>query len=78
MKLKENVLSPAHPESAAIRSLIRGSQMGCTVVDCLSEETTEEAIIATLRALYDVPGKTVEAEVTRILASLRQLEALDG
>ena len=78
MKLKENALTPVCPESAAIRSLIRSSQMGCAVVDCLSEDTAEEAIVATLRALYDVPGETVEAEVTRILAALRRLDALDG
>ena len=77
MKLKENVLLPDTSESAALRRMIRHSQTGSMVVGCLSEDTTEAAIVETLRALYDVPAETVEADVARILEELRRLNALD-
>ena len=77
MRLKDNALSSASPEGVALRRLIRNSQTGCVVVDCLSAETTEEAIIEVLRALYDVPEETVVADVARILRELRRLDALE-
>ena len=43
----------------------------------LSEDTTEEAIIDQLRALYDVPGEEVLAAVADILTKLREAGLLD-
>ena len=77
MKLKANALSPSAPESAVLRQMIRNSQTGCVAVDCLASGTTEEAIVETMRALFDLPGETVEADVARILGELRRLNVLD-
>ena len=77
MKLKANALSPSAPESAVLRQVIRNSQTGCVAVDCLASDTTEEAIVETMRALFDLPGEPVEADVARILGELRRLNVLD-
>ena len=77
MKLKENALALSTPGGEALRQALRRGQTGCVVVDCLSSDTTEEAIIETLRALFDVPAETVTREVSHILAELRRLDALE-
>lgn len=76
MKLKENALSRSTQKGTSLRQFVRNSQTGCIVVDCLSSDTTEEAIVETLRALFDVPAETVTADVSRILEELRRLDAL--
>jgi hypothetical protein len=50
---------------------------GAMVLGLLSRETTEEAIVEKLRALYDVPGDVVEEDVRLILAELRTCGALE-
>ena len=76
MKLKDQA-SVSLWEDPTLRNLLRNSQTGCVVVDCLSSDTTEASIIETLRALYDVPGETVTRDVAIILQELRRLGALE-
>lgn len=79
MKLKHQFLiqEPGNELSAVYNSLIRKSSMGCFVIGCLAEDTTEAAIVEQLRALYDVPGAEVEAGVAAILETLRKNGALE-
>jgi hypothetical protein len=74
MKLK-NINSPACERT--VRELCRRKMTGSMVLGLLSEETTEEAIVEKLRALYDVPGDVVEADVRLILSELRTCGALE-
>ena len=74
MKLKP-IDSPACER--VIRELCRRSMTGSMVLDCLSDETTEEAIVERMRSLYDVPGATVVEDVRYVLTELRANGALE-
>ena len=75
MKLKDTFFSSEG--GSAYTALVRKSSMGSYIVGCLAEDTTEEAIIDQLRALYDVPGEEVLAAVADILTKLREAGLLD-
>ncbi len=77
MKLKDTFFTSSTQDGSAYTALIRKSSMGSYIVGCLAEDTTEEAIIEQLRALYDVPGSVVEAAVAQILRELREADLLD-
>ncbi len=46
-------------------------------VDCLKEETTEEAIVAKMCEKYDAPQAVLAADVREILDTLRSIHALE-
>lgn len=75
MKLKDRFFAPEG--GSAYTQLIRKSSMGSYIVGCLAEDTTAEAIMEELRALYDVPGEVVAAAVADILTTLREADLLE-
>ena len=46
-------------------------------MDCLKEETTEEAIVDKMAAKYDAPREEIAADVKEILDTLRKINALE-
>ena len=77
MKLKDTFFTSATQGTSAYTALIRKSSMGSYIVGCLAEDTTAEAIMEELRALYDVPGEVVAAAVADILTTLREADLLE-
>jgi hypothetical protein len=62
---------------AAYQGVIRGNQSVAIIVECLKEETTEEAIVDALCAEYNAQRETVAADVAGILGKLREIDALE-
>lgn len=46
-------------------------------MDCLKAETTEEQIVEDMVSRYDAPRNVIAADVARIVAQLRSIDAID-
>jgi len=62
---------------ANFAGLVRSNPSAAFIVDCLKEETTREAIIAKMLEKYDASEAVLAADVDKILAKLRSINALD-
>ena len=58
------------------RGIVRSNGTAAFIVDCLKEETTEEAIVDAMLEQYDAPRETVTQDVHRVVEQLRQIGAL--
>lgn len=63
--------------SVSFAGLVRSNPSAAFIVDCLKEETTREAIIAKMLEKYDATEDVLSADVDKILAKLRSINALD-
>ncbi|MBQ7321949.1 MAG: PqqD family protein [Clostridia bacterium] len=85
MKLKDGLIThetdgehiTVSAGGSGFNGLIRSNQTAGFIVECLKEETTEEAIIERMLAKYDAPREVIAADVAKILANLRKIGALD-
>lgn len=68
-------LVPIGAES--FRGIVRSNKTAAFIVDCLQEETSEEAIVDAMCAKYDAPREVIAADVREILDTLRGINALD-
>jgi len=57
--------------------LVRSNQTAAFIVDSLKEDTTQEAIVAAMRAKYDAPEGVIERDVEKIIGKLRSIGAID-
>ena len=62
---------------ANFAGLVRSNPSAAFIVDCLKEETTREAIITKMLEKYDASEAVLAADVDKILAKLRSINALD-
>ncbi len=56
--------------------LVRSNHTAAFIVDALKEETTKEAIVESMCAIYDAPAEVIEKDVEKILNQLRSIGAL--
>ena len=85
MKLKSNFITyeidgnpltvPAGGSSW--NGLIRSNKTAGFIVECLKEETSEEAIVEKMVEKYDAPRARIPADVAKILTKLRSVGALE-
>ena len=61
----------------SFQGIVRSNKTAAFIVDCLKEETTEEAIIDAMCKKYDAPRNVITADVREILNTLRRINALD-
>ena len=61
----------------AFSGIVRSNKTAAFIVDCLKEETTEEAIIEAMCKKYDAPRNVITSDVKQILNTLRRINALD-
>ena len=61
----------------AFRGIVRSNGTAAFIVDCLKQETTEEAIVDAMCAEYDAPREVIAADVAEILDTLRSINALE-
>ncbi len=61
----------------SFQGIVRSNRTAAFIVDCLREETTQDAIVDKMCARYDAPRETVCADVKEILDTLRSINALD-
>ena len=57
--------------------IVRSNKTAAFIVDCLKEETTTEAIVEKMVAKYDADRETIAADVTEIINTLREINALE-
>ncbi len=74
----ERLLVSISREKDAFRGLARSNETAAVIVDCLKEETSEEAIVDKLAAEYDAPRDQIAADVKEFLDKLRKIGALDS
>ena len=84
MKLKPDFISqdiddvrflvPVGAES--FRGLVKGNKTAAFIVDCLKEETTEEAIVDAMCAKFDAPREQIASDVSKVLETLKSINAL--
>ena len=86
MKLKENYITQMIEDVQfmvpvgikGFSGIVRSNETSAFIVDCLKEETTEEAIVDRMCAEYDAPRNVIAADVKEILATLREIRAIEG
>lgn len=86
MKLNENFLVHTVGEetilvptgNAAFSGMVRGNKMLGFILDLLKTETTEEAMIATMKARFEAPEGVIEQDVKDVLNRLKEIGAIDG
>ena len=57
--------------------MLRNNKTAAFIVDCLKEETTEEAVVNAMFEKYDAPRDEIAADVKEILSTLRSVGALE-
>jgi hypothetical protein len=57
--------------------MVRSNSTAAYIIDCLKEEISRENLAEKLVARYDAPREIIERDLDKILASLRQIGALD-
>ena len=62
---------------ASFAGLVRSNATAAFIVDCLKQDTTKEAIVEAMLAKYEVTAEIAGADVDKILAKLRSINALD-
>lgn len=63
--------------NANFAGMVRSNPTAGFIVDCLKEDTTREEIIGKMLDKYDVTREIVAADVDKIIAKLRGINALD-
>ena len=85
MKLKEDFVTQVVDNTQflvpigaeAFQGIVRSNKTAAFIVDCLKEETTEEAIVDRMCKKYDAPREEIAADVKEILDTLRKIGALE-
>ncbi len=57
--------------------MVRSNETAAFIIDLLKNEVSEEEIIETMLKEYSVDRETVEKDVTKVLETLRGINALD-
>ena len=71
----ESLLVPAGGSDFA--GLIKGNATFGAIISLLKSEITREALIDAMLECFDAPRETIEKDVDRVLAALRETGALD-
>ena len=85
MKLKSDFITqtidgtqfPVSIGAESFQGIARSNKTSAFIVDCLKEETTEEAIVDAMCRKYDAPREVIAADVKEILDTLRRIRARD-
>lgn len=70
------VVVPVGTENVNFQGMITLNETGAFLWKLLSEERTEEQLIAALLEEYDVSEETATADISRFVAKLREAELL--
>ena len=86
MKLKEGfithriqntqILFASGDAAKRFHGLVRSNETSAFIVDCLKNETTEEAIVDRLLEEYDVSREVAEEDVHAVIEKLRSIDAI--
>lgn len=71
----ESLLVPAG--GAGWSGLVRGNRTLGTILELLKSETSEEAIVSSMKTRFDAPEDVIAADVKKALENLREIGAID-
>ncbi len=57
--------------------MLRSNATAAFIVEQLATETTEDAIVSAMAERYDAPRERIAADVHKVIAQLRELNALE-
>ncbi len=85
MKLNENILTQEIDDTqvmvatgdTAFNGIVRSNQTAAEIVDLMKEETTRDAVVDKMCAKYDASRDEIAADVDMVIATLRNVGALD-
>lgn len=63
--------------TAGFSGLARGNKTLGAILTLLKEDTTEEAVVAAMKARFEAPEELIIRDVRKALAELRKIGALD-
>lgn len=63
--------------SSSFAGLIRSNKTAAFIVECLTEETTQEKIVEAMFEKYDAPKDVLAKDVSDVIEKLRKVGALD-
>ena len=71
----EHLLIPV--SDAKFSGVVRGNKTFGAILSCLKEETTEEQIVESLKALFEgADDEVIKADVAKALSELSKIEAI--
>lgn len=71
----ETLLVPT--AEAGFHGLVQGNKTVDTILNCLTEDTTEEQILFALKEKYDGDEADMRADIADVIAKLRSIGAID-
>ncbi len=72
---EESILVPTG--GAGFSGIVRGNRTLGVMLELLKTETTEEALVAAMKARFDAPDGAIERDVAKTLSELRKIGAVD-
>ena len=85
MKLKPSFLSHnstnesylVPTSDAEFSGMVKGNKTLGAIIELLKEETTEEEVVAAMKAKFDAPEGAIERDVKRVIEELTKIGALE-
>ena len=74
---KEQMMVAAGPAAKHFHGMVRSNETAAFIIDCLKEDTTEEAIVDAMAGRYDAPRETIARDVHAVIEELDQIGALE-
>jgi hypothetical protein len=72
---KESLLVPTG--AAEFSGLVKGNKTLGAILALLKQETTEEGIVAAMKARFDAPEEVIARDVKKALTELRKIGAIE-
>ena len=73
----DRILVLALEEEGAFHGIARANRSAALILDCLCEETDEEAILARMRAVYSGREADMREDIRMVIGRLRDIGALE-
>lgn len=64
--------------NSGFTGIVRGNATLGAILEILSEDVTEEEIVAKMKERFDAPEGAIERDVKKALAELSRIGAIDG
>ncbi len=85
MKLKDQLLVHTIDDTQflvplggeAFSGIVRSNKTAAFIVDCLKEDTSEDAIVDAMCSRYNAPRAVIADDVHEILKMLRRIDAIE-
>lgn len=73
----EQIMVAAGAASDVFRGMVRSNETAAFIIDCLGSEISLEELTDKLTQRYDAPREIISRDLQKVLATLRNIGALD-